>query len=181
MTVRLRTATRTDIPALAELHRLSWQIAYRGLVPALFLEQITLQDRIARWERAFETASGDSTVVAVEADQLLGLCSFGRERQEPGRGEVMALHVRPQDQRRGIGRLLLRNAEDGVRSAGQVIAVLGVVRGNEPAQRFYEACGWRHRGEIRAVTSRGFAFEELVYEKQLWPPDQGALPPSTQR
>ena len=58
-------------------------------------------------------------------------------------GELMALHVDPTAQGAGVGRSLLIEAVDLLRSDGYVEAVLWVLAENEYARRACERRGWR--------------------------------------
>jgi GntR family transcriptional regulator len=61
---------------------------------------------------------------------------------EPGCGHIYSLHVDPDLQHLGIGRLLLAEATRRFALAGMSTATLWVVTDNLSARRFYERLGW---------------------------------------
>jgi GNAT superfamily N-acetyltransferase len=117
----LRAATPSDVDAIAELHLASWRAAYRGIVPDAFLDGMTLESRVVRWRGAVASSLFPltETMVAVDGDTILGVCSFGQQRARaaPGIGEIYVLHIRPDSWRRGVGTLLLDDARAAARCA----------------------------------------------------------------
>lgn len=69
---------------------------------------------------------------------------------------ITALSVAEFAQRRGVGRLLLREAESLARSAGAVRIELTSAAHREDAQAFYRACGYGE-GAVRFVKHLGDA------------------------
>jgi ribosomal protein S18 acetylase RimI-like enzyme len=59
---------------------------------------------------------------------------------DPRHFEVVEVHVMPERQRRGIGRLLIGALLDGL---DVPFALLSTDEGNERARAFYAAMGWR--------------------------------------
>jgi len=169
--VSLRTATLADLDAIARLHLASWMSAYRGIVPDAFLQSVTLQSRLVRWQRALSPDESPATVtiVAVDGPTILGFCSFGPRRQPPSSttGEIYALHVLPTLRRGGIGTLLLDEAGRDLAKRGFKWAFLWVLRDNADARRFYEARGWSLAGEEWVEERDGFAIPEVGYSIDL--------------
>ena len=69
---------------------------------------------------------------------------------------ITALAVAPQAQRRGVGRLLLREAEALARNAGAVRIELTSAAHREDAHAFYRACNYQD-GALRFVKRLGGA------------------------
>jgi ribosomal protein S18 acetylase RimI-like enzyme len=169
--VAIRGAATSDAKAIATIHLASWRAAYRGIVPDQFLIGITLESRIARWQRALSLSESPLvvTTVAVNGDAILGVCSSG-PRQWPESssfGEIYALHVEPGSWRRGIGRLLLDDSLERLAARGFAAAVLWVLRDNWNARRFYEARGWSITGEEMVEERDGYAIPETRYAISL--------------
>ena len=80
---------------------------------------------------------------------------------------MLALYVDPGSWGRGVGRLLMAEARDGLRRAGFTGATLWVLAGNDRAQRFYRADGWEPDGEARSVEVWGIAVDELRLRRRL--------------
>ena len=105
------------------------------------------------------------TIVAVDADLVVGVSSFGPRRQPASRqiGEIYALHVRPVSWRRGLGKRLLDDSKRRLEARGFVGAVLWVLRDNQNARRFYETQGWAITGEEINEERGGYAIPETRY------------------
>ena len=71
----IRAATRDDIPGLARVHVQAWLETYSGLMPQEILDAITLESRVAQWERTFDQSDG--IFVAFENDEIIGFASCG--------------------------------------------------------------------------------------------------------
>jgi ribosomal protein S18 acetylase RimI-like enzyme len=165
--VTLRTAAPADVPAIAALHLASWRSAYRDITPVGFLDTVTLESRLARWERTFAPGERErtETVVVVRSGIIVGLCSFG-PRSEPASstiGEIYALHVDPESRRDGLGTLLLDEACRRLRARRFAGAVLWVLRANVNARGFYEAVGWSITGEEHLEERNGSVIPEVRY------------------
>ncbi|MFN8218128.1 MAG: GNAT family N-acetyltransferase [Solirubrobacterales bacterium] len=164
---RIREARPEDALAVAAIHVRAWQRAYRGLIADEFLDALRPQDRAARYTFGSRDPEAPRTLLAVAepavaagapaAEELLGFATFGpcRDPDLPAAGEIHALYVDPERWRGGTGRLLLARARAGLRERGHREAVLWVLLGNEAAERFYEADGWRRDGAERTEQPYG--------------------------
>jgi ribosomal protein S18 acetylase RimI-like enzyme len=85
--VTLRDARRGDELAVAGVHVRSWQEAYRGLMPAEFLDTLEPRDRAGTYE--FEGGEGaPTTVVAVAPVDVVGEVGDGDDPSLTNSGEV---------------------------------------------------------------------------------------------
>jgi ribosomal protein S18 acetylase RimI-like enzyme len=163
----IRRAAPADVDAIATMHLASWLAAYRGLISDEYLDRVTHESRVARWERTFtpEEAGVTETTLAVEGDNILGLCSFGPmvNPLATTMGEIYSLHIDPDTWRGGIGRMLLDDALLRLANRGFERVVLWVLRDNENARRFYEARGWSVTGEERDEDRSGYSIPETRF------------------
>ena len=91
----------------------------------------------------------------------------GRHEGEEGLGEVWAIYVDPEAQRRGVGRALMAAATRGLADHGFREAVLWVFEANAPARAFYERLGWAPDGAAKPLAIGGAAPIELRYRRRL--------------
>ena len=80
--VVIREATSDDARAIAEVHVASWRWAYRGDLPAEFLDGLTVDDREREWREWLTPEQGAGTLVALEGGVIVGFCSFGPSRDD---------------------------------------------------------------------------------------------------
>jgi GNAT superfamily N-acetyltransferase len=171
--ILIRWAVPDDAYALAEIHVLAWQVAYRGLLPDSLLDSLTAADRLPRWrERLAETSSG---VLVAELDgQAAGWLVIGLQRDKDldaqRVAEIYAVYVRPDSWRHGCGAALMARAKAELRRQGFAEATLWTLRSNQRAIRFYEAQGFWPDGASKVETNRdGIAFDEVRYRCTLDP------------
>ncbi|MGY6650768.1 N-acetyltransferase family protein [Amycolatopsis sp. TRM77291] len=147
----IRTATVEDAWPIAEVNVRSWQSAYQGLLPELYLRDLSVEGRAARWQRTLaDPANQGDILVLVEDGTLLGFTAVDRIR-----GELRAIYLDPQRWGTGLGRLLLDTAVAALREAGHREATLWVLDTNKRAQRFYAAGGWAPDGATKTDTMPG--------------------------
>jgi GNAT superfamily N-acetyltransferase len=133
--VSLRPAQPADVAELAEVWRAAWHDGHAGHVP-----QTLIEARGPAYFRARSAELLEHTTVAVHAEELLGvLIVVGAELQQ--------LMVTAAARGRGVGALLLADAERQVAADGHDEIWLAVVPGNTTARRFYGSHGWSDRGE----------------------------------
>jgi RimJ/RimL family protein N-acetyltransferase len=168
--MRIRLAKPEDAKPIAEVHVAAWQAAYRGLMPDSYLDELTVEKRTVLWHRALTQPSPGTLVVAENQESLVGFCFFGPTRDEDGKdksvGEIVALNVRPVSWRSGFGRALCDFVLHEAPCRNWKLVTLWVLKGNEPACRFYEALGFSLDGIARIDTKLiGAPIHELRYCK----------------
>jgi ribosomal protein S18 acetylase RimI-like enzyme len=165
----VRAATTYDRAAVAAVHVRSWQVAYRGLLPDEYLDDLRPQDRAARYTFGTDDPSRQSTIVAVENGVISGFATMGSSRDPdmPDAGEVYAIYVDPDSWGLGVGRLLMAAARSHLERMGFSRAFLWVFDGNDRAQGFYETDGWLPDGSRREEERWGVMSTEVRYRRPL--------------
>jgi ribosomal protein S18 acetylase RimI-like enzyme len=143
--VTLRAARPDDASDIAAVWQAAWHDGHRGRVPEALIQA---RDTAYFAERTRDLL--DRVTVAIDGDQLLGVLIVKGD-------ELQQLMVSAAARGRGVGALLLTEAERQVAGAGHDEIWLAVVPGNATARRFYEAHGWVDHGEetYDAVTLSG--------------------------
>jgi GNAT superfamily N-acetyltransferase len=167
----LRHAVADDAMAVARVHVRAWQAAYRGVMPDEYLDGLRPEDRAQRYEFAGGDAARQTTLVAVEAERIVGFATLSPCRDEDlsGYGELCALYVEPDSWGRGIGRALASESRGELCRLGFTKAVLWVVAGNARAERFYRADGWTPDGLHRMRQIWSVTVDTMRYRRVLAP------------
>lgn len=179
MSASIRAAVRDDdILAVAEIHAASWQHAYRGILPASYLDGLRVPELAARWHqrvRAQPRHRGLSRDVWLVEERgevagfaLLGPCRDGDEVAGFA-GEVLMLYVHPRRTGRGLGRRLLTHAMDTLARRQYFWSVVWVLEKNRRAQEFYLRMGLRPDGARRWDRFAGRAVPVIRYARALNP------------
>lgn len=159
-----------DVRSIAEVHVRSWQAAYRGQIPDRVLDNLSVEGCEEWWRRSLSQIS-EAVWVAEVNGKTVGFASTGPARGEgfdPSRtSELYAIYLDRESWGKGIGRRLLKAAEERLREQGFEDAILWVLHTNARARRFYEAAGWRHDGTTQTLTLQDAKLLEVRYRKEL--------------
>ncbi len=156
MGVIVRPAREDDAEAIAGAHVETWRDAYAGLLPQEVLDGLSRRRQTRRWRRAIRNPGAElGQVFVADAGSIAGFGSASRET-----GEITTLYVRPDAQRRGVGRMLFRRMAEFLEGP----VSLWVLDGN-PAAGFYARLGGRP-GVHATVERWGM---ELGRTRYCWP------------
>ncbi|KAI8066738.1 GCN5-like N-acetyltransferase [Gongronella butleri] len=168
MPIQLRPATDSDHDLLVQIHVASWKVTYKGLVPDTFLDDEAHSELDARWKKkhplqcarvrhttiAYDEASGESVgFVYAEYEQ----------EKEKDMVYVDHLHVLPNWQGHGIGKMLLKDACDWTRSLALPKIYLYVMEQNAQAIQFYERQKWIYDGDLEGQMSGSLTVQARRY------------------
>ena len=193
--VVVRPVRADDAEAVAAAHVRAWQVGYREIMPASYLDAIDLDERVERWRGWLaDEAFRRTRVVVAEVDgTVVGFAIHGAERDvtdtdeasdseapaeleapEPRpttgtTGELYALNVHPDHWGAGAGGALLEHVTAALANAGHRDAVLWVLRDNARARRFYARHGWAPDGTAKTETQDGVVLDEVRYRRTLAP------------
>lgn len=167
--MKLRPAVPEDAMAVARVHVRAWQVAYRALMPEDYLAGLRPEERAQRYDFGTLDPARPRTLVAVEADTILGFATISpaRDGDAIDQGELCALYVEPDCWGRGVGRALASGARGDLRRLGFTRAVLWVVAGNARAEQFYRADGWSPDGLHRARQVGNVTVDTVRYGRAL--------------
>lgn len=135
--------TEEEIRGKAYVHWKSWQEAYAGLVDTDYLASRSLarcEERARKWPDTWIAKDGERVVGFTVAC----VCRDDNGVEIPDEGEVRAIYVLEEYQKRRIGYALMRYALSIL--AGCRVVYVWVLQGNEKAIRFYERVGFRADG-----------------------------------
>jgi GNAT superfamily N-acetyltransferase len=167
--MRLRAATRADIPVIVDLVRRCDETVPEWLGRAVPIPPPAGQE--LEWELRFSRRGAWIQVAEDEDGTIAGVVALasGQVSREdrtlvPGLAHVNAVFVDPSSWRRGIARQLLDAADTEMRSAGYDRAQLWTLEGS-PAEQLYSALGWTRDGRRDVYPPMGLAI--VAYTKTL--------------
>ncbi|WP_214859520.1 GNAT family N-acetyltransferase [Exiguobacterium sp. s161] len=144
--MRIREARLEDASAIARVHIDAWRETYQGIIPDLYLAQLSHVKRTQQWE---QTLVNQRVYVAVSGEEVVGFAQGGPSRSDTREGELYAIYVLQALQGQGLGKALFqRIAEDLAEYETMQVSVLR----DNPACQFYERFG-------------GQVFEESMIER----------------
>lgn len=159
----IRTAAAKDVEAVARFQIASWRETYVGLLPASYLDEMTLAERVGSWTPRIANAERD-VALAETAGTLVGVVSTSLQADPPrAAGEVRelnTLYVAKRHQGTGLAARLLS------RAIGSAPAHLWVFSGNLRAQAFYAKHGFVPNGETAIDPGTGLSEQHWVRARQ---------------
>ncbi|MGP8252638.1 MAG: GNAT family N-acetyltransferase [Terracidiphilus sp.] len=131
----LRPAKTQDAMDVARVHVRSWQAAYRGLLPAEYLDALKPEDRAALYTFESTDMAKPFTIVAEDDGFITGFATTApaRDADFEGWGELYALYVDPDFWGRGFGAELMKAARARLVEVGFQQAVLWMMKGIDSA------------------------------------------------
>jgi len=168
--IDVRRAADGDAQIIATIHVAASREGYRGLLPAVHLDGLSVADYLTTWTGAIGRMNSRHVVLLASLDDRgAGFVAVGPTRDVDGAsatGELRALYVDPGVWRRGIGSTLV-DAAVGVLATVFTDAMLWVLRQNIAARALYESCGWVDDGGERRVLRGGILVNEVRYRRVL--------------
>jgi GNAT superfamily N-acetyltransferase len=168
----LRPAKLEDARGIARAHVLSWQTAYRGLVPDGLLDGLSVERRAGLWTQILTDLDRRQQAVWVwDEAEIAGFICVGPSRDTGVDraivGELQAIYLAPPAWGRGIGHALHEAGIAWLRERGFVHATLWMVDGNARALAFYERHGWHLDGSAKQEVWDGTPMDEVRLRRTL--------------
>jgi ribosomal protein S18 acetylase RimI-like enzyme len=161
--VSLREATVADCAAVAEVHVRSWRESFAGIVPQAFLDKMSVERRAKAFEGRFSDDDYRMYVAEAAGRGVVGFADFGKAREMFAgyEGELYAIYLLPEFQRKGIGAgLFNQGVEFLIRSGRSSMYLLALA--DSPYKSFYEKMGGQVIGR-KQIEIEGVTYDELVY------------------
>lgn len=161
--VGFREATIADCPAVAKVHVQSWKESFAGIVPQTFLDKMSVEKRAKAFEKGFSAPFYRMYVAEVPNRGLVGFADFGepRENIDAYDGELYAVYLLPEFQRKGVGGRLFNLGVEFLRGSGKSSMYLLALEVS-PYRSFYEKMGGRIVGS-KQIELEGDRYDELIY------------------
>lgn len=155
---------------MAHVHVLSWQHAYRNVLPPEFLSQLSVERRTAMWHEAITKGVPELLVAKVQG-AVIGFVAFGPSRDDgahSGSAEVWAIYLAPESWSSGIGRALWLAARERMLEQRVHSVSLWVIATNHRAIKFYRAAGFHPAATApKELTLGGMQVQEVRYVQAL--------------
>ena len=139
----LRPATPDDAAALTEIDVLAWKIAYRGIISQDFLDRLTVEDKLARFEQTLHHSRASTVLAEDEKGRVLGYATYGHRRDGPEEitGELWALYLRAEAEGTGLAKKLVKHTAKHLHAEGHRNFCVWTLEENQKARGFYEHLG----------------------------------------
>lgn len=141
--MNIREANAEDIESIANLYVVNWKKTYLGLLPDNFLNRLSVNDEIKKWQR-YLTKEKHRIFVAYENEIFLGFSACKEDEELNNCLYLDSLHVYETSRGKGVGTKLINTIGNYAYIKGYEHISICVVKGNDKAKRFYEKMGAKH-------------------------------------
>jgi GNAT superfamily N-acetyltransferase len=155
--MNIRKAVSSDVSEIVAVHIKSWQTTYKNIIPDDYLSALSYVKMKYNWRERLKLKN-DKTftyVVENETGKIIGFSLGSLEQQEPVgkrfredlyKGELMAIYLLEEYQRKGIGRKLVFRTMNHLIEKGITGMITWVLKEN-PSSKFYESIYGKIVGE----------------------------------
>lgn len=149
-----------NVADLGYLHATVWHQTYKGLASDSFLERFTPERRTAVFRKVIETSTEHFIIAYLEGKPVgFVIC---KSTEQAGIGEVCAIYLLREVQRKGYGREMMDYAINLLQNEGCRELILWVLEKNTQARGFYEKYGFEPDGGRQEI-DLGNKLTELRY------------------
>ncbi len=137
----IRKATEKDAVDIARVHVESWRTTYKGIVPDLYLNNLSAEEREQNWLNGIK--ENGVYIAEDESGEIVGFATGGKERTgkyQAYDGELYAIYLLKTAQGKGLGRKLFEVIVDDLKKKGFNSMLIWALADN-PACHFYEKLG----------------------------------------
>lgn len=137
----IRKATEKDAVDIARVHVESWRTTYKGIVPDLYLNNLSAEEREQNWLNGIK--ENGVYIAEDESAEIVGFATGGKERTgkyQAYDGELYAIYLLKTAQGKGLGRKLFEVIVDDLKKKGFNSMLIWALVEN-PACHFYEKLG----------------------------------------
>ena len=161
--MNIREANAEDIEPIASLYVMNWKKTYVGLLPDNFLNGLTVNDGINKWQE-YLTKEKHRIFVAYENEKILGFSACKEDEELKNCLYLDSLHVSETSRGKGVGTKLINTVGSYAYIKGYEHMSICIVKGNDNAKRIYEKMGAKHYKDFIDY----FGDTESNSEKLIW-------------
>lgn len=158
----IRKATIEDALGIAKVHVDSWRTTYKGIVPDVYLESLSYDEKEKMWKQG--TIVNNVYVAENMKGQIIGFSVGGKERTEKHEsyiGELYAIYLLKEYQGKGVGKLLVQSVIADLLVQNLNSMLIWALKEN-PACDFYKAIGGMEIG-TQDIEIAGKKLKEVAY------------------
>ncbi|GAA4112348.1 GNAT family N-acetyltransferase [Aminobacter aganoensis] len=160
----VRTASERDLETIKALLAETWHATYDAIYGAQRVDEITTEWHSLASLKARLTKPNSEFLVADDGKKIAGM-AYAAATSDAKVVMLHQLHVRPANQRAGIGRMLLDEVEQCFPEARTLR--LEVEQANAGAVAFYKANGFERVGDTDNCGTGQSGIPALIFEKVL--------------
>ncbi|MCP9769789.1 GNAT family N-acetyltransferase [Lacihabitans sp. LS3-19] len=163
--MELRKANKDEISIIQDIAYITWPVAYGDI---LSQEKIDYMLGMMYSTEALteQMDNGHIFLIINENNKDLGFVSFENNYSKSSKTKIQKIYILPEAQGKGVGRLLINEAEKLSKDIGNTMLFLNVNRHNK-AQFMYQKLGFEISKSEDVDIGNGFFMNDYVMEKVI--------------
>ena len=152
-----RLANIDDVSEIVKINVDTWRTAYTSIFPSDFLQNLSYNEKEVRWRERFNNPENEEFIYLAETDskKIIGFSMGSLEQSDlslkiPSTskyiGELMAIYILQEYQRRNIGTKLVKLVVERLLESNVRNMIVWVLK-DSPYRKFYEKLGGKYVGE----------------------------------
>lgn len=163
--MKIRKASKDDICIIQDIAYKTWPDAYSEI---LSQDKINYMLGLMYSTEALEKQMGNDHIFLIinENNEDLGFISFEINYSNTNKTKIQKIYILPKAQGKGMGRILINEAEKQCIESGNTLLILNVNRHNK-AQLMYKKLGFEISKSEDVDIGNGFFMNDYVMEKVI--------------
>ena len=165
----IRSAILEDIPQVVNIRIKGWQAAYKNIIDSNYLKSLDydIERRINKMKSNYKDGG---FIVAEQNNEIVGFCRYMYDNSySPSIDvdcEIMALYVRPDLKRQGIGSKMFNHVVEEFKSLNKKEMIIWCLKENYPSIEFYKVMGGNIVGE-KDMEIGNILYKEIGFKYNL--------------
>jgi L-amino acid N-acyltransferase YncA len=163
----IKKASSSDAYDIALINAVSWQKAYRGIVPDPIIDNISVEQWASGWRNQLD--NNENVLLIHKTNQIIGFAHLCKHNLlNSFRAELNSIYLHPTVWGNGYGKKLYFASLIELQRLGYKVIFVWVLAQNIRARKFYEAMGLQETGSSRHCNLfPRLQLNELQYENKI--------------
>ena len=165
--IDIYSATISDIPAIQAVASRAWAHTFKDILSdsqIAYMMQLMYSDESLRKQMEEEN---HRYYLAKKQGNVVGYMSIEHNCKNTAKTKIHKVYLLPEEQHKGIGKLLFSVAEEKAKAANDTAIFLNVNKDNAGAIAFYRKTGYTQIREEIIDIGNGFVMDDFVFEKMI--------------
>ena len=165
--IQILPATISEIPAIQAVASCAWSHTFKNILSdsqIAYMMQLMYSDESLKKQMEEEN---HRYYLAKKENQIVGYMSIEHNYKNSRKMKIHKVYLLPEEQHKGIGKLLFSLAEEKAKAASDTAIFLNVNKNNASAVAFYNRVGYSLIREEVIDIGNGFVMDDFVFEKTI--------------
>ena len=165
--IQIIPATILDAPIIQAVSAQAWPHTFKKILSEsqiAYMMQLMYSDESLKKQIEEEN---HRYFLAKKENRIVGYMSIEHNYENKAKTKIHKIYLLPEEQGKGIGKLLFSVAEKKAKAANDTAIFLNVNKNNVSAIAFYQKTGYLQIREEVIDIGNGFVMDDFVFEKKI--------------